>query len=428
MSNSKNNEAGYYILEPNLLPAYLSTIPNISDHIGNCDDLSITEIGDGNLNYVYKVSSRTDDAKSIIVKQAVPYLRMAGEAWPLGRERMLYEIRALSAHNDLVPQFVPTVIHADEAMSTVVMQCLNEHIILRSGMIEGVEYPNVGSHIGHFLADTLFKTSALSMDSAKRREMMHRFTLNTELCKLTEDFIFKFPFQPHESNYSNPATDRWVEENIHTDERYKTDVLHFKQLFISKAEALLHGDLHSGSVMVNEHETFVIDPEFAFFGPISFDVGKIISNFILCCTAHCERNGGKHYQDWILSQIPVIWNTFESRFLELWSEKTDDSTLSEKSLLSDKGLGDFRTRFLIETLQDAIGFAACSMARRTIGIAGVADIRDIEDVAIRSKLEIANLKLSKHLMQSRSEITDIDALSRTLLDFYSENSLWGKRV
>lgn len=423
MSSSEFDVTSYYILEPNLLPAYLSTIPNINNYIDDCDNLSITEIGDGNLNYVYKVTSQTDPTKSIIVKQAVPYLRMAGEAWPLGRERMRYEIRALAVHNNIVPQFVPAVLHADEGMSTVVLQCLNKHIILREGMIEGIEYPNVGNHIGQFLAETLFKTSAWSMESAERRELSSRFTQNTELCKLTEDFIFKFPFQVHESNYSNPDTDRWVMENIHTDDEYKASVLYFKQLFVTKAEALLHGDLHSGSVMVNQNETYVIDPEFSFFGPISFDIGKVFSNFILCCTAHFERKGGKPYQDWILAQIPIIWNTFESCFVELWINRKGEATLAEETLLSEDGLKQLRARFLKEALQDAVGFAACSMARRTIGIAGVADIREIENVAMRSKLEIANLKLSKHLMLKRSEISDINDLSQVLNDFYSEISL-----
>lgn len=33
------------------------------------------------------------------------------------------------------------------------------------------------------------------------------------------------------------------------------------------AQALLHGDLHSGSVFANDSGIKVIDPEFAFTGP-----------------------------------------------------------------------------------------------------------------------------------------------------------------
>ena len=411
-------ELNYQILDQYSLPAYLSGIPAAQEVLGKAEQLEIKEIGDGNLNFVFRVSSKSDTTKSLIVKQAIPYLRMAGEAWPLGRDRMRFEIRAFAAYNKLVPHLVPKIFHADEEMSTVVMQCLDDHIILRIGMIEGIQYPHVAEHIGQFMAESLFKTSAWSMGSIERRELMHQFTLNTELCKLTEDFIFTFPYLPHDSNYSNPSTTQWVEENIHTDFEYKRDVLKFKELFVSKSEALLHGDLHSGSIMVNQRESYIIDPEFAFFGPISFEVGKLVSNFLLSCTSHFHRSGGAKYRQWVLEQIPVIWNTFESRFIELW-EQAEESTLLYNNLFSDEDLVKLRADFMTNLLQDAAGFAACSMARRTVGIAGVADIRDIEDIAVRSALEIANLKLSKQLMAQRKTLKTCDDLLALIHNFYS---------
>jgi len=419
MANSEESVEAYRILDRASVPAYLAQIPAVTNVLGPGAKLDITEIGDGNLNYVYRVSNSEDSSKSVIVKQAVPFLRMAGEGWPLSRDRMRYEIRALTTYGELVPNLVPKIYHADEEMSTVVMQCLDDHIILRMGMIEGVSYPDVAEHIGYFMAETLFKTSAWSMGSLERRELMDQYTLNTELCKLTEDFIFTFPYLVHESNYSNPATDQWAIANIHNDYEYKRDVLSFKALFVSKTEALLHGDLHSGSIMVNQDETYIIDPEFAFFGPISFDVGKVIANFLLCCTSHYHRSGGADYRQWLLEQIPVIWNTFASRFLELW-ENAGESTMLTNGLLSDEDQVQFRADFMMNVLQDAAGFAACSMARRTLGIAGVADIRDIEDIEIRSNLEIFNLKLSKRLMSERRTLKTFDDFLALIHDFYSD--------
>lgn len=408
----------YQILDKASIPKYLETIDGISNILGDYKSLDIHEIGDGNLNYVYRVSNSSDSTKSVIVKQAVPYLRMAGEDWPLARERMKYEIRALTIYNDLVPNLVPKIHHADEGMSTLVMQFLDDHMILRNGMIEGIEYPNVSADLGQFMAQTLFKTSAWAMGSIERRELMDQFLLNSELCKLTEEFIFTFPYILHESNYSNEQTDQWAVENIHNDFEYKRDILHFKELFVTKTEALVHGDLHSGSLMVNQKDSYIIDMEFAFFGPISFDIGKVFSNFLLCCTSHYHHSGGERYRSWILQQLPVVWSTFESSFLELW-EKAGESTMHNEGFFNPEQQADFRSYFMTQLLQDSIGFAACSMARRTLGIAGVADIRDIEDTATRSKLEIANLKLSKLLMSQRKSIHDVDALLKIVNQFYS---------
>lgn len=399
----------YQILDRESLPGYLASIPEVVAVLGDEPDPEILEIGDGNLNFVYRVTNPLDSSKAVIVKQAVPYLRMVGEEWPLGRDRMTYEIRALQLYNELVPELVPRIHHADEEMSTLVMQYLDDHLILRLGMIDAVTYPKVAEHIGLFMAETLFRTSAWSMASEERRQLMDRFTLNAELCKLTEEFIFTFPYMEHESNYSNPATDQWARENIHTDTQYKLDVLEFKDLFLAKADALLHADLHTGSLMVNQAESYVIDMEFAYFGPFGFDVGKVISNFLLSCTSHLYRSGGAEYRSWLIDQIEVIWTTFATRFDELWVAPGDSAMLVD-GLLTAEEFSTLRSQFMVELLRESAGFAACSMARRTLGIAGVADIRDIEDLDVRSTLEISNLKLSKQLMAQRNELSSIDDL------------------
>lgn len=51
--------------------------------------------------------------------------------------------------------------------------------------------------------------------------------------------------------------------------------------FCERSQALLHGDLHTGSVMVTHDSTQVIDPEFGFYGPMGFDTGAFLGNLIL---------------------------------------------------------------------------------------------------------------------------------------------------
>lgn len=410
----------YRILDRESVPEYLNGIPSVVDVLGTDAELRIDEIGDGNLNFVYRVTNVDDTARSVILKQAVPYLRLVGEEWPLSRERMTFEIRALKVYNSLVPDLVPTIYHADEEMSTLVMQNLDDHIILRIGMIDGIVYPDVGVHIGEFMAKTLFTTSAYGMGSEARRALMDQFTMNAELCKLTEEFIFTFPYMKHDSNYVNPATEAWADEHLRTNTDYKLDVLRFKDLFMTKADALLHADLHTGSLMVNQDESYVIDMEFAYFGPFGFDVGKVISNFFLACTSHYHRSGGADYRAWLLEQVAVIWNTFASTFLGLWAAEGDSAMVIDGLLTGDEQSA-LRDRFMLDLLQESVGFAACSMARRTLGIAGVADVRDIEDLAVRSRLEITNLALSMELMDNHRAVTSIDGLLNLVQSFYAQH-------
>jgi 5-methylthioribose kinase len=171
--------------------------------------------------------------------------------------------------------------------------------------------------------------------------------------------------------------------------------------------------------MVNEAETYVIDMEFAYFGPFGFDIGKIMANFMMAATSHLHRSAGSDYHDWLLDQAVEVWNVFAGRFLELWRE-AGDSAMVVDGLLTDDELEAYRQRFMQRLLGESVGFAACSLARRTLGIAGVADIRDIEDEELRAELEIVNLRLSKLLMARHRSIADIDEVSDLVRGVHAE--------
>ncbi len=410
----------YFILKQDSIPSYLGGLPAVTDVLGNTEAILIEEIGDGNLNFVYRVTSKNAPEKSVILKQAVPYLRMAGDSWPLSRDRMKYEIRALKVYEKVAPQYIPKVYYSDEEMSVLIMENLSQHSVVRHGMMIGEKYPNIGHDVGNFLADSLFKTSSLSMQSTERRELMGQFVLNSELCKLTEDFIFTFPYIEHESNYLNLTSDIYANKTIRIDDHYKLNVLKFKELFITKTDALLHGDLHTGSLMANKNETYVIDPEFAFFGPFGFDVGKIIGNLLLCYTSHFYHSSDNSYQEWLLVQAFDIWETFETRFLALWSTSSEESAHSVEKFVSDTTLNEYKKQYLLKIMRDAVGFCACSIARRTLGIAGVAEIRTIEDEITRGKLEIINIELSRMLMSNHETITGVEHVESLIKTFYAK--------
>ena len=412
----------YSVLDKDSLPGYLSKLDKAIEVLGSVDDIVISEIGDGNLNFVYRVSSASAPERSVIVKQAVPYLRMSGESWPLSKDRMKFEIAALRQYNELVPDFVPEIYHADEEMCVLVMRDLGAIKVLRYPMMEGNTFDKVGRDIGHFMAESLFRTSFLGMQSIERRRLMQKFTLNDDLCKLTEEFIFTFPYIDHESNYKNPPTNKHALEKLGGDPEYLRRVLRFKELFLSKTDALVHGDLHTGSIMVSADETYVIDMEFAFFGPFGFDVGKIIANFLMSYTSHFYRPGGPDYQKWILRQCREIWTVFEAQFLKLWDE-TPSSALIFEGLPHKEDLPEFKRRFMTNLFTDAVGFCACSLARRAVGIAGVADVRDVEDVEMRSKLECMNIDLSHTLMMQYESLDTIDKFLAAVEAFYAENAI-----
>jgi 5-methylthioribose kinase len=261
------------------------------------------------------------------------------------------------------------------------MEYLSSHIIMRKGMIEGIEYPKFAEHISSFLANTLFKTSSLYLSSSDKRMLTSQFIGNSELCKLTEDFVFTAPFMEDDTNAELPELSD-AAECIANDTELKTKILHLKYKFMNQSDALLHGDLHTGSIMVNQDETYVIDSEFAFVGPMGFDVGALIANLVMSWVSHTLQDDNKKYSDLILDTINSVWPLFNKKFLTLWSE-TEESALLTKGFANSKILAAYQAQFMKTLLQESIGFAGCKIIRRQFGIAGVEDIREIEDAAVR---------------------------------------------
>jgi 5-methylthioribose kinase len=260
----------YRILREADLRDYLAGIPAVAARLGGSPAAwSISEVGDGNLNLVFIVKGIKG---GVAVKQALPYVRLVGESWPLPLSRSHYEYLALTGQARLAPGLVPAVLHHDEALALVAMELLEPHIIMRKGLIAGTLYLRFVEDITTFMARTLFFTSDLACPAAEKKEGIAAFAGNHALCKITEDLIFTDPYREAEQNrWTSP----WLDA---TAARFREDldahvaISRLKLKFMGSPEALIHGDLHTGSIMVTETETRVIDPEFAFYGPMGSPV------------------------------------------------------------------------------------------------------------------------------------------------------------
>jgi 5-methylthioribose kinase len=400
----------YTILDVSNLEAYLFTLPEIKAFF-DAESLIIDEIGDGNLNFVFLVTSGSDASKRLIVKQAVPYLRCVGESYPLAKERMTYEIRSLRRFSELTAH-IPKIYHSDEEMSVIIMEYLGEHIIMRKGMIAGTLYPHFAEHISSFLADALFKTSSLSLSSSDKRALIAQFINNSELCKLTEDFVFTAPFMEHETNAELPELSDEA-QRISEDVELKTKILHLKYKFMNQSDALLHGDLHTGSIMLSRDETYVIDSEFAFVGPMGFDIGALIANLLMSWISHTVLDEKSDYPDWILQTIEEMWQSFEKKFLKLWNE-TPESALFTKGFADDAVLKAYQEQYMLTLFQESIGFAGCKIIRRQFGIAGVEDIRGIEDAKKREAANRLAIRIGERFIKEYHILNNITSVIKLI--------------
>jgi 5-methylthioribose kinase len=406
----------YRILKEADLRDYLSGLPEIAGTLGGPPaNWTIREVGDGNLNLVFILMGSKG---GVAVKQALPYVRLVGESWPLPLSRSHYECLALTHQARLAPKLVPAVLHQNKALALVAMELLEPHIIMRKGLVAGTIYQRFVDDITTFLARTLFFSSDLAISAAEKKEGIAAFAGNHALCKITEDLIFTDPYRVAEQNrWTTP----WLDA---TAARFREDleahvaISRLKLKFMGAPEALIHGDLHTGSIMVTARETRVIDPEFAFYGPMGFDIGAVIGNLLMAYLASPghERSAGdrRDFEAWVLETVEAVWTEFARKFLELWrNEAKGDAypnTLFEGSAGAQR-LEAERQAYMARLFADTVGFAAAKTIRRILGLAHNIDFELIADEKLRAICEARSLRLARGMLVNTASFPSIAAVT-----------------
>lgn len=365
-------------------------------------ELACREIGDGNLNLVFHVTEPATGA-GVIVKQALPYAKVVGESWPLTLDRARIECEALRIEGRFAPGLVPQVYYSDNALALTVMEDLSSHVIMRRGLIEGGVYPKFADDISEFLARTLFFTSDLGMNQQEKKTLAASFS-NPELCKITEDLIFDHPYADSDTNsfdghLKDEVARLWTDESLHL------EVARLREKFLTHAQALLHGDLHTGSIFITPDSTKVIDPEFAYFGPMGFDIGAVVANLLLNYAGQehwsADEAGRADRRAYLIRTVREVWTGFERKFRSLWDERGVDRISRAPGYQDD---------YMKRLLQDTIGFAGAKMVRRIVGLAHVADIDNIPNADVRMRAQKIALAIGTTLIKRNRTLTSIEQL------------------
>lgn len=423
---SKNDSAiavpeGYRPLDNEGVAAYLAGLPALCRRLGGAfADWHVEEVGDGNLNLVFLVRG---PAGGLCVKQALPYARIIGESWPLPLDRAFFEHEALVEHGRHAPGLTPAVYRFDSTLMLTVMELLEPHIIMRRGMIRGIRYPRVATDMAEYMARTLFFTSDLGTGAAEKKARVALFCGNTALCGITEDLIFTEPYMVHDNNrWTTPQLDD-IAAAFRADAPLKQAVSRLKCKFMASAEALIHGDLHTGSIMVTEDDTRVIDPEFAFYGPMGFDTGAFVGNLLLNYFSQdghaTESDDRMAYKEWVLETAETFWHTFAARYGALWAGRTGDAY--PQALFAgaegEAALADARDTAIAALFADTVQFAAAKMIRRLLGLAHNIDFDWIENADRRAACERRALLLGRELMTNVAAYPSISDVTRAARAF-----------
>jgi len=356
-------------------------------------EISVSEIGDGNINYIFR--ARNGAGESVIVKYADELLRSSGR--PLSVERARIEARALAICGELAGAHVPAVFCFDEVRRLIVMEDLADFENLRHGLLARKIYPTLAADLAAYLANTLIRTSDCILDGEYKKALVKEF-INPEMCLISEKLIFTDPFTNfYNTNIPLEENREFYDEQLYGDIPLRLEAAKLTADFKTRAQALLHGDLHTGSVFAKPGATKIIDPEFAFFGPIGFDAGNIIANLIfakinayLTMAQNPEKTAFIAYMDNTIQNLIDGFYDIGIQILE--NEATDPMARTP----------GFARWYMGGIMADIAGMAGMELIRRTIGDAKVADINGIADIKTRARAERICILIGKKLILGRN--------------------------
>ena len=356
----------YFLLDCDEVLSYVKEKKLFSEN----SDLTAKEIGDGNINYIFKVEDKIN-GKSIVLKQADKLLRSSGR--PLDLSRSKIEANILKIENDLAPNFVPKVYLYDEIMCVLAMEDISEYKNLRTELLAGKIFPNLANNISEFLSKTLLLTTDLFINKFEKKKNVKEF-INPELCDISECLVFTEPYDNNKNrNIITPGNEEFVEKFLYENEDLHFAILKLREKFMNYSQSLIHGDLHSGSIFINEKGIKIIDPEFSFYGPMAYDVGNVIGNLyfpLYRAKFFMEENEKKEkFINWLEKCIFDIPNLFSEKCKLLWEKYSNDKLLKNEK---------FRDYYIENIVKDSLAYAGTEIIRRTIGDAKVLGLTSLE--------------------------------------------------
>ena len=358
-----------------------------SNFFDSNENLVYEEIGDGNINYVYRIFD-TNTKNSLILKQADVQTRVRPDGY-LNPDRSIREAEVLKLYNKSAPDFSPKIIYADSVMAAIIMEDIGSYSNLRMELMAGKIFYGIEKLIARFIVDTSLPSTDLVLAYQKKFEAASKF-YNPDLCKITEDLVFTHPYKDvRQRNILLPENADWLKKKFYEDSNLIARVAVLKEKFNNYPQGLIHGDLHSGSIFVkNENEETkikIIDPEFAFYGPIAYDLGNVLAHFIfaqgyakystLFVDKEKQRTDFLSWLENVKNNLFKFFHVFAKDFLV----KNIKNPIYQNEIFIDNYIEKIKI--------DAVSFCGTELNRRIIGSAKTAEIINIKKIENRIALE-----------------------------------------
>ncbi|MBO6148583.1 MAG: phosphotransferase [Lachnospiraceae bacterium] len=361
------------------------------------------EDGDGFLNFIFLVS---DGRNKVVLKQGQEHGRVGhAQTFDLPADRNRLEYDSLKIRKAIVPELVPGIFFYDAKNCIMAMEDVSHLKIMRFQLNKNVIYPKFPYQVAEYMAKTHFYTSEFYLDTKVFRELTKHF-MNHKMRSVFDTDAFITEDLAKGKNFGIPVNSEYMPfvKKIILDPKVIKERMRMRQLYVSRGETFVHADLHTSNVLLDQSEMKVIDMEYTFCGPLAYDMGYLLVNFVsqfICAVFREFKSEGerKTFREYCLDTICKCVNEYCRIFKECW-EKDAKSLYRNVDGLLDDIIGEY--------LQDMIGFAATNTFSRSAGPFMLPEIAEVADEGDRAKVVILSMIFARASILKRRQYRTVE--------------------
>ena len=396
------------ITKENIVPYLKERMPELADadhiHISQVGEGDPEEDGDGYVNYSFRVHT---DKGNYVLKQGRELARTGLDPMAMYRNGLEYD--SMRIRYAIVPEYTPFLKFQDKENNLFVMEDVSDLKITRFQFNKNRMFPDLGRRCGECMAKTEFYTSEYFLSREEYRQLQTKFA-NTQMRRVMEDGAFMDIFNTEVERGLGEEYNHFA-RGIMYDHRFETERFKLRRNFMSHADGLIHGDLHTSNIFASEDAMKVIDMEFSFMGPFGYDLGYLTGNLISQYCAACFKPFAseakrREFKAYLLATIKSLFETYFKTFIECWKKDAKERY---------QGAGGLCRSILDEVMRDAPGYASIVNWFRCTGEIEYPDFDVIENLEDKRHAQTLSLMMDWQLMFQRYQFMSVDDLIDTVL-------------
>ncbi len=388
-------------------------VKSVSDFFAPDANLSIYEMGeseedgDGYINFVYRIYD--EDGNSLILKQARENPRNpTAKGLPIQQTRNLIEAEIMKIKHAIVPDYIPEVYYIDEENHLYLCEDCKDLKVLRMELIKGKTFPKFAKQIGEFIAKTNFYTSEIYMDPVQHRRLQEHF-MNSKMRQVFEVLLFLDTQYTHRDVKNSPVYSPEREamgEAVWNDKAVQTELLKMRHLHMKKSECLVHGDLHTSNVLIDDENMKIIDQEYTYMGLASCDTGYLVGSILYeyirwGYVDDFDEEKREELSRYAFDTIHDLIETYIEVYKECWEKDAKDMYRDYEG---------YRESLMRDFIQEVTGSAGAQILSRIGTLGQLPDVDTIEDDQMRFDCCRVCLMMARQLILNWENVQTLEEM------------------